>query len=538
MKNLCLLAVAIVCASLAAPRAAGADPRRFAVLVGSNIGDRHEDLLRHAEDDAVRVAQTLRTLGDFPADQVLVLNGVTAPELHDTILRLNMRIHEQPDAVLVVFYSGHADAESLHLAGTHFPLTELKALLVGSPANSRVLVVDACRSGSLIGLKGAHPTQPFPVTALDEPAPQGFAMLTSSTATESAQESASLGGSFFTYYLNSGLLGAADQNRDGAVTLSELYAFASSETRAATVSSPAGQQTPAFQFMLGGRHDLVLTHPGRKDVRVGMIEFSDPGRYVVQLWNADVLAAPVAEIAVHEPGARLALPPGHYRVTRRGQRDIAERDADVTGGETTVLATNSMSRVDLGRVVRKGDVRRSATGFAVMGGWRSNEWIGNTFHTGSGPTMLLALRHDRRRFSLEARFGAEREVVSNPNYQLENRGFTFAAAALLPFDLRTISLAIGADVGWVLVRQHFTTSGDLSYVGMLPPSSADSAPTWSSGVEIGPLVQLDVPLGSRGYLRFETGLPYRVFGAAPGLVDSTALHSFHVRLLAGAGMSF
>jgi hypothetical protein len=472
---------------------------------------------------------------------VLVLNGVTAPELHDAILRLNMRIHEQPDAVLVVFYSGHADAESLHLAGTHFALTELKALLVGSPANSRVLVVDACRSGSLIGLKGAHPTQPFPVAAIDEPAPQGFAVLTSSTATESAQESASLGGSFFTYYLNSGLLGAADQNRDGAVTLSELYAFASSETRAATVSSPAGQQTPAFQFMLGGRHDLVLTHPGRKDVRVGMIEFSEPGRYVVQPWNAGVLAAPIAEMASHEPGSRLSLPPGHYHVTRRGQRDIAERDADVTGGETTILAANSMSRVDLGRVVRKGDVRRSATGFAVMGGWRSNEWIGNTFLTGSGPTMLLALRHDRRRFSLEARFGAEREVVSNPNYQLENRGFTFAAAALLPFDLRTISLAIGADVGWVLVRQHFTTNGDLSYISYvdtLPPSSADSAPTWSSGVEIGPLVQLDVPLGSRGYLRFETGLPYRVFGAAPGLVDSTALHSFHVRLLAGAGMSF
>jgi hypothetical protein len=178
MKNLSLLVVALAGASLAGPRTAAADARRFAVFVGSNIGDRHEDLLRHAEDDAIRVAQTLRILGDFPADQVLVLNGVTATELREAILRLNMRIHEQPDAVLVVFYSGHADAESLHLAGTHLALTELKALLVGSPANSRVLVVDACRSGSLIGLKGAHPTQPFPVAALDEPAPQGFAVLT------------------------------------------------------------------------------------------------------------------------------------------------------------------------------------------------------------------------------------------------------------------------------------------------------------------------------------------------------------------------
>ncbi len=109
-----------------------------------------------------------------------------------------------------------------------------------------MLVVDACRSGSLIELKGAQPTQPFSVAALEEPAPEGFAVLTSSTATENAQESASLGGSFFTYYLNSGLLGAADQNRDGAVTLSELYAFASSETRAATVSSPRASKRRPF----------------------------------------------------------------------------------------------------------------------------------------------------------------------------------------------------------------------------------------------------------------------------------------------------
>src|SRR5512147_944702 len=83
---------------------AHADQRRFAVFVGSNIGDRHESILHHAEDDAIRVAQTLRTLGDFPPDQVLVLNGVTASELRDAIIRLNMRVRDQHDAVLLLFY--------------------------------------------------------------------------------------------------------------------------------------------------------------------------------------------------------------------------------------------------------------------------------------------------------------------------------------------------------------------------------------------------------------------------------------------------
>ena len=168
--------------------------------------------------------------------------------------------------------------------------------------------------------------------------------MTSSASTESSQESASLAGSFFTHYLNSGLLGTADQNRDGAVTLSDLYAYASSETRAATVSSPAGQQTPTFQFVLGGKHDLVLTRPGKRDARVGTLEFAEAGRYIVQLWSADVLSAPVAEMVSHEPGARLALPPGRYHVTRRGQRDIAERDVDVAGGDTATLTAPAMTK--------------------------------------------------------------------------------------------------------------------------------------------------------------------------------------------------
>ena len=539
MKTPLVLGLLLWLGLVLGPRTASADQRRFAVFVGSNIGDRHESILHHAEDDASRVAQTLRTLGDFSPDQVLVLNGVTATELRDAIIRLNMRVREQHDAVLVLFYSGHADSESLHLAGTHFPLAELKALLVGSPATSRVLVVDACRSGSLIGLKGAQPTQPFSVAALDEPAPEGFAVLTSSTATESAQESASLGGSFFTYYLNSGLLGAADQNRDGAVTLSELYAFASSETRAATVSSPAGQQTPTFQFMLGGRHDLVLTRPGRRDARMGTMEFAEAGRYIVQLWDAGVLAAPIAELAAHEPGAKLALPPGHYHVTRRGQRDIAERDTDITGGENTVVATANMSHVDLGRVVRKGGVRRSATGFAVTAGWRTDEIASESLRMGSGPTLLATLRHDRRHFSLEARMGLEREVVSSPVFQIENRALSLTAAALLPIDLRMVTLTFGVELGWVLIRQSYSTTKDEYYYDAMPATpELIHPPRWSDGLQVGPLVQLDLPLGEKAHLRFETGFPYRDFNRAPSSSAPTYNRGIHMHLVVGAGFSF
>jgi hypothetical protein len=293
--------------------------------------------------------------------------------------------------------------------------------------------------------------------------------------------------------------------------------------------------------MLGGRHDLVLTRPGRRDARMGVLEFAEAGRYIVQPWDAGVLSAPIAELAAHEPDAKLALPPGHYHITRRGERDVAERDADVTGGETTVVAAASMARVDLGRVVRKGDVRRSATGFAVAAGWRTDELGASTLLSmGSGPMLLATLRHDRRRFSLEARVGWEREVVSNPSIQIENQGLSLTAAGLFPIDLRLVTLSLGIEAGLILVRQSYSATAREQYVDALPLIPGLMTPQWFDGFQFGPLVQLDFPLGERAYLRFEAGLPSRFFSLS-GRFETfgyESLHSAHLHLVAGVGISF
>jgi hypothetical protein len=538
MKTKRLFAVMTVALGLLANRAE-ADPRRFALFVGSNVGDNHEAVLRHAEDDASRVSKTLRTLGDFSPTQIVVLNGANASELRDAIVHMNVRVREQRDAVLVFFYSGHADAESLHLAGTHFPLSELKGLLVGSPANSRVLVVDACQSGSLIGVKGARAVPTFEVTALEDPAPEGFAVLTSATASESAQESAALHGSFFSYFLNSGLLGAADQNRDGEVTLSELYAFSSAETRAATVTSPAGPQTPTFQFMLGGRRDLVLTRPGRKDTRMGTLAFAEAGRYVVQQWDDGLLTPPIADVASHEPGARLTLPPGRYHVTRRGQRDIAEADISVVTGQVATVGGSDLSRVAPARVVRKGGERRSATGPVALLGWRSDEQD-NASHLslGSGLVVWLGVRHDRRWLSFEARLGFESESADSTLVRISNRGLSLSLAALYPIDLRWFTLSLGAAAGWVLLHQQIRDQREPTSLDLMPAIHSSKTSRWVNGPELGPLAQLDLPVGGRLFLRVETGLLYRFFNPAPSSSDQSVQRGAHWHIVGGGGLSF
>jgi hypothetical protein len=532
----CLLAGLL---SLGTEAQAAPETDRFALLVGSNVGDPHEPTLQHAEDDAARLARTLLLMGDFLPDQVALMTAATASELRDALIRINARLRDHRDAILVVFYSGHADAEALHLSGTHLPLAELKGLLVGSHASSRLLIVDACRSGSLIQIKGAHPAPTFAVELLTDPAPEGFAVLTSSAATEDSQESMALGSSFFTYYLNSGLMGAADQDRDGVVTLSELYAFASSETRAATATSPAGRQTPTFQFVLGGRHDLVITRPGRRDRRVGTLRFDQPGRYVVQRWVAGGVSPPVAEVAAHERGAELALPPGRYRVTLRGDGELSERDCTVSGAQITNIEASQFSRIDVGRIVRKGGSKRSALGFALLGGWRSSEISSSSLMLGSGATLVASLREDRRWSSFEARLGLERETaVGSQGTRFDNRGLSTSLAWLIPFDWRSVTLSAGAQAGALFLRQAISLPSDQAMQVAVPATAALLPQVRSTGVSGGPLLQTDFPLGRNAYARIEADLTWCAFSSSATSPDGSRQHGAHLALMAGAAASF
>ena len=74
-----------------------------------------------------------------------------------------------------------------------------------------------------------------------------------------AQESDRIAASFFTYYLVSGLRGAADSNRDRRVTLQEAFQFASQETLARTERTQGGPQHAAYEFDLTGTGDMVVT---------------------------------------------------------------------------------------------------------------------------------------------------------------------------------------------------------------------------------------------------------------------------------------
>jgi Caspase domain len=492
-----LLAIVPTATALAVP------PPRYAVVIGSNFGDTSVPALRYAEDDAQKVAQTLRTLGGFPADQVIVMTGASASNVRDTIIRLNARLREaSDDAVLFVYYSGHADGESLQLAGTHLDLHELGGLLQGSAAATRVLVLDACRSGSMTRVKGGVPGKSFDVVFDAQPLPKGLAILTSSAATEDSQESDSIKGSYFSHFFVSGLLGAADANADGSVGISEAFEFASHETSIATQYTKAGPQHPTFRVNWGGRQDLVLTRPRPTEGSQGGMQFVDAGRYVVKKKDRlSGVSSPVAEIAARSGGTLIALQPGEYEVVRRGPDYILEGDLTVKRGEVARLSSQDMHRYGYAIGVRKGGPVGIARSLVASGGVAKDNVVSDRGWQG-----VASYREDRRRFSTELRIGYGRTSNLNEGVLVLDSHRTRASALILrPWDLSFLTVALGLEVGAVMLSQDARPT--LNYDA--PRLSQDQLPsTRTFGLVGGPLLQVDVPFRAQAYLRLEFSAPF------------------------------
>ncbi|MDP3152268.1 MAG: caspase family protein [Archangium sp.] len=285
--------------------------RRFALLVGANDGWATDRSLRYAHDDARRVQEVLVQLGNVAEADTTLLYEPTTRELDAALTKIEAQLAASTEPTLLFFfYSGHADASAFHLRGPVLALTTLADRLSNTKAGLTLAVVDACRSGAILGTKGAMPVAAVRLLA-DEPV-QGFALLSSSGADELAQESKALAGSIFTHHWVSALRGAGDVDGDGTVSLTEAYGYAYDRTRIDTEAS-ALPQRPGFRFSLKGRGDVPLT---RLITAAATLELeAEPShRYVV----VDAAEQHLVAEARSDPTERrrLQLSAGSYRIKR------------------------------------------------------------------------------------------------------------------------------------------------------------------------------------------------------------------------------
>jgi hypothetical protein len=363
---------------LLAPARASADVaiQRFLLVIGANAGGADRAKLQYAISDAERFARVMSELGGVPPANEIVLKQ---PRLKDVLAALDV-LSTRLDAArrstpaarteVIVYYSGHADEQGLLLGLDRYAYPELRDRLDRLPADVRIAVLDACASGAFTRLKGGRKRPAFLVDRSANM--RGHAFLTSSAATESAQESDRIRASYFTHYLISGFRGAADLSGDGRITLSEAYHFAFNETLGRTVDTRGGAQHPSYDINLSGSGDVVMTDVRQTTATLVLGEDLD-GRFFVRNASQELV------VELYKPSGRkvqLGLEPGTYEVRLERNKTSMLAKTKIEDGATFALEPKQFGPVALEATRRRGG---EGVPLAVAGRSRFAFRIGATY---------------------------------------------------------------------------------------------------------------------------------------------------------------
>ena len=319
--------------------------KRFALIVGNNSGGMGKVPLRYAEKDAENMYEVLKNLGQFESENLLVINGKDAPAavaaLDEFKKLIKKKTGGEDESLFVFYYSGHADAENLRIGDSVLSMKELKSHIKQMPADVRIAILDACQSGEFTQLKGGQKAAPFEVIVDDQLKASGDATISSSTAIESSQESEELAASYFSYFLTTGLRGAADLNGDNRISLTEAYQYAYNQTVAHSAQAIGPVQHPSFQYDLRGKGEIILTDLSEKSSAL-LFPALLQGDFFIYDKNKGWLVAELAK----EPGVgkKLAVSAGNYVIKKKEKNKIFQKEIAVPlGQEVTVDFSDAMA---------------------------------------------------------------------------------------------------------------------------------------------------------------------------------------------------
>jgi hypothetical protein len=465
---------AALAATLAPSAAAAQTLERFALVVGANNGGGDRARLRYAVTDAERFARVMGEIGGVSEANETILKEPRVGDLLGAIETLRGRLLAARKngaagvrTEVFFYYSGHADEKGLLLGEDRLSYRTLRDRLDELPADVRIAVLDACASGAFTQMKGGRRRPPFMV---DQSAVmRGHAFLTSSAASEAAQESDRIGASYFTHYLVSGFRGAADASGDGRVTLNEAYQFAFAETLGRTVDSKGGAQHPSYEINLSGAGDVVIT-----DVRLTTARLVLGKTIEGRLYIRTAARGLVAEL--YKPLGRdveIAVEPGAYEVRVERQKAAYLARTSLADGARVELSASQFGPTTVEPTRRRGD---DLPRFALAGRhrltmqsglWGSHGTVatigGRGFDVSGGMQFARYIREDLALTAGVTMYGAEAQVDIiggvavplgvqwNPFASPSRRLKPFLAAGVVP-----ITSADSPDIG---STRRFTVGG-------------------------------------------------------------------------------
>ena len=323
------LVILLLLCNVTSPARAAREPV-FAVVVGVNRPiNSQTQRLRYADDDAILFHRLMDTVG---RSTLLVEADATSRRVHGDLgqallpTRANLRrvleatfaamerardLGQRPQFYFV--YSGHGDVKNnkgyLALSDGTLDSDDLaREVLAASTAINNHVIIDACRSYYLVHEKRAggerRPVKAFhhPLNLTQRVPHTGFLLSTSSA--ESSHEWAGFQAGVFSHEVRSGLLGAADANRDGRVTYDEIWSFIEVAN-----SRIANERFRPHVFMRPPRNDgsrHLLDMQGFRGATLD-VPATQSGRYLLEdrygVRLADLHSAPGQEVTLWLPRA-------------------------------------------------------------------------------------------------------------------------------------------------------------------------------------------------------------------------------------------
>ena len=208
-----------------------AETRIWAVIIGVSRYH-HMPSLKYTDDDAFHLYAFLKSPegGAIPENQISLLIDEQANR--EEIVRRIQRTFLKADSndMVMLYFSGHGlpgriipnDFDGYYNAVDY---KEIKQILDKSQARHKLIIADACHSGSLIASKTPLTDQINGFYNQLSIAKNGIAMITSSKGEEVSMESTGLRHGIFSHFLIEGIGGAADTNADQIITITELFNY-------------------------------------------------------------------------------------------------------------------------------------------------------------------------------------------------------------------------------------------------------------------------------------------------------------------------
>lgn len=326
---------------------------KFALIIGNTeYTDAGLARLTAPGKDAEDFARVLLDKEICAFDQVNVL--LNQPSF--TIIEAIDEFFDQkkPDDLLVLYFSGHGvrdDLGTLYLAVRNTNRSRLRSTAIKSSyvseamdqsrSRRQVLILDCCNSGAFPhGTKAATGVSIGTAHAFEGNG-YGRVVLTASDATQFAWEGDKVIGetdrSLFTHFLVKGLEGEADKNRDGKITVDDLYNYAYEQ-----IINRTPKQTPGkWSYKQQGEISLrQLTEAQREQLR--LLEMQEQQRREQE--EAERLARIKAdrEAAEQRAAELIAAREAAEQAARAATEKIAEEKARLDAAEREFAQQKSM----------------------------------------------------------------------------------------------------------------------------------------------------------------------------------------------------